>query len=144
MERKIIFEVKKDERCFFKITSDHWHKNISSYICLNWSGLVDQFRNGESTKEIKDKAIYWLENKIKKGFDNQYSDNVSSKWLLKELKKSNQLELFKVQINIFYLKKEYNNRIKHHNTPTLTFLYIVLGFFYFNRNVKIKNSQKKI
>ncbi|QKX07740.1 hypothetical protein HN014_22330 (plasmid) [Aquimarina sp. TRL1] len=92
---QVIYEIRKDNRCYFKITSYPPEERYSSYICLNWSGFVDQFRKEVSIEEIKQTAIKWLENKIEKGFDNQYSDKKSVEWLLNKLKNSNQLELFK-------------------------------------------------
>ncbi len=78
---QIIYEIRKDERCYFEITSYPREKKISSYICLNWSGLVDQFKNGATIDEVKSVAIKWLEKKIENGFDNQYSDKKSVEWL---------------------------------------------------------------
>ena len=63
---QVIYQIRKDERCYFQITSYAPEERMSSYICLNWSGLVDQFKTRMTIEEIKAKAIEWLEKKIEK------------------------------------------------------------------------------
>ena len=91
---KTLFEVKKDERCFFRVSENELSGEKSTYLCLNWSGSVNHHNPKASIEELKYQAKQTLNKKIAEGFDPQYSDKASAHWLLKELEKSKETKLF--------------------------------------------------
>lgn len=88
-----VFRIWKSNRCNFIITDFTPEQRKSFSIAGDWSGLVDQFRNGETISEIKEAAKKWLRKKLSEKFDNQFSSKKSFEWLLSELENENQLTL---------------------------------------------------
>lgn len=81
----IIFEIKRDKDCFFYIKK-HPDGRKSSRINCTWSGQIDQFKNKNTTvNQIKKEALKWLNKKLKKNHDRQYSSKKDYEWLLKKL-----------------------------------------------------------
>ena len=91
---KEIFKIYKSNRCYFEIKDFAPEQRKSAAIIGEWSGFVNQYRNNESVTEIKENAKQWLRKKLKQKFDSQFSSKNSFEYLLKELEKENQLELF--------------------------------------------------
>lgn len=81
-----IYRLYKNSHCHIIVT-EYEDGRRSSYISGEWGGIVDQFREGETLKEIIGSSIEWLDKKIKQKHDGQYSSKKAYQWLHKNLKK---------------------------------------------------------